>query len=211
MDNFRCFGRIGEGAHGVVFEAKEITTGQKVAIKKIPLKRLDDGLPVQAGFDICARHWFQYDKYLVMKVSTCSICYEIWYHYEVVRRSNFIGSYYMTHIYFSWVKFRTPPKGVARDQVASTVLGIGSAGIGKYPAPPHFFRRGKRHHARYRLHGGRFGRRDSGLSESADPRTKQGILRTSNARYTFCICNFVFAIFLSFYMQKILPQFKCLN
>jgi len=47
MDNFRCFGRIGEGAHGVVFEAKEITTGQKVAIKKIPLKRLDDGLPVQ--------------------------------------------------------------------------------------------------------------------------------------------------------------------
>ena len=56
MDNFRCFGRIGEGAYGVVFEAREITTGQKVALKKIPLKRLEDGLPIQAGFEIWTRH-----------------------------------------------------------------------------------------------------------------------------------------------------------
>ena len=47
MENFRCFGRIGEGAHGVVYHAQEIKTGHKVALKKIPLKRLEDGLPIQ--------------------------------------------------------------------------------------------------------------------------------------------------------------------
>lgn len=47
MENYRCFGRIGEGAHGVVYQAQEIKTGQKVALKKIPLKRLEDGLPIQ--------------------------------------------------------------------------------------------------------------------------------------------------------------------
>ena len=47
MEQFRCFGRIGEGAHGVVYHAQEIKTGEKVALKKIPLKRLEDGLPIQ--------------------------------------------------------------------------------------------------------------------------------------------------------------------
>lgn len=47
MENFRVFGRIGEGAHGVVYNAQEIKTGHKVALKKIPLKRLEDGLPIQ--------------------------------------------------------------------------------------------------------------------------------------------------------------------
>ena len=47
MENYRCFGRIGEGAHGVVYQAQEIKSGQKVALKKIPLKRLEDGLPIQ--------------------------------------------------------------------------------------------------------------------------------------------------------------------
>ena len=40
MENFRVFGKIGEGAHGTVFHAEEIKTGHKVALKKISLKRL---------------------------------------------------------------------------------------------------------------------------------------------------------------------------
>ena len=48
MENYRCFGRIGEGAHGVVYQAQEIKTGQKVALKKITLKRIEDGtFPIQ--------------------------------------------------------------------------------------------------------------------------------------------------------------------
>ena len=35
MENFRVFGKIGEGAHGTVFHAEEIKTGQKVALKKL--------------------------------------------------------------------------------------------------------------------------------------------------------------------------------
>jgi len=54
MENYRCFGRIGEGAHGVVYQAQEIKTGQKVALKKIPLKRLEDGLPIQVFREIKA-------------------------------------------------------------------------------------------------------------------------------------------------------------
>jgi len=47
MENFRVFGKIGEGAHGTVFHAEEIKTGQKVALKKLSLKRLEDGIPIQ--------------------------------------------------------------------------------------------------------------------------------------------------------------------
>jgi serine/threonine protein kinase len=54
MENYKIFGRIGEGAHGVVFHGQEIKTGEKVALKKIPLKRLEDGLPIQVLREIKA-------------------------------------------------------------------------------------------------------------------------------------------------------------
>lgn len=37
------FSQIGEGAHGVVVKAKLIETGEIVALKKIPLRRLESG------------------------------------------------------------------------------------------------------------------------------------------------------------------------
>ena len=37
--------QIGEGAHGVVIKAKFIETGEIVALKKVPLRKLEDGLP----------------------------------------------------------------------------------------------------------------------------------------------------------------------
>ena len=52
MENYRVFGKIGEGAHGTVFHAEEIKTGEKVALKKLSLKRLEDGLPVQVFREI---------------------------------------------------------------------------------------------------------------------------------------------------------------
>ncbi|TPX62741.1 hypothetical protein SpCBS45565_g06963 [Spizellomyces sp. 'palustris'] len=45
MDRYKILGKIGEGAHGVVLKAKSIETGLVVALKKVPLRRLEDGIP----------------------------------------------------------------------------------------------------------------------------------------------------------------------
>ena len=45
MENYSFLGRVGEGAHGIVFKAKQIQSGEIVALKKIPLRRLEDGIP----------------------------------------------------------------------------------------------------------------------------------------------------------------------
>ncbi|XP_068208014.1 cyclin-dependent kinase 20-like [Palaemon carinicauda] len=54
MENYTVVGRIGEGAHGVVVRAKHNITGQMVALKKIPLRRLDQGMPLTALREIKA-------------------------------------------------------------------------------------------------------------------------------------------------------------
>lgn len=45
MDQYTVVGRIGEGAHGLVLRARHIRTGQEVALKKVPIKKLEDGIP----------------------------------------------------------------------------------------------------------------------------------------------------------------------
>ncbi|KAI8822510.1 kinase-like domain-containing protein [Fimicolochytrium jonesii] len=45
MDRYKILGKIGEGAHGVVLKAKCVETGEIVALKKVPLRRLEDGIP----------------------------------------------------------------------------------------------------------------------------------------------------------------------
>ncbi|KAA3679033.1 cell cycle related kinase [Paragonimus westermani] len=47
MEHYRILGRIGEGAHGIVMKAKhiEVATDELVALKKIPLRKLVDGIP----------------------------------------------------------------------------------------------------------------------------------------------------------------------
>ncbi|KAJ3044983.1 Cyclin-dependent kinase 20 [Rhizophlyctis rosea] len=45
MDRYKTIGKIGEGAHGVVLKAKFIETGEIVALKKVPLRKLEDGIP----------------------------------------------------------------------------------------------------------------------------------------------------------------------
>ena len=41
MNNYKIIDKIGEGAHGVVLKAYLITTGQTVALKKIPLRNFN--------------------------------------------------------------------------------------------------------------------------------------------------------------------------
>ncbi|KAJ3293868.1 Pkinase-domain-containing protein [Rhizoclosmatium globosum] len=45
MERYRVIYKIGEGAHGVVLRAKCIETGTTVALKKVPLRRIEDGIP----------------------------------------------------------------------------------------------------------------------------------------------------------------------
>ena len=65
MEHYHILERIGEGAHGVVLKAKHLKvglwvwfiqdsplsctqTGELVALKKIPLRKLEDGIPNSA-------------------------------------------------------------------------------------------------------------------------------------------------------------------
>ena len=45
MEQYKILGRIGEGAHGIVTKAKHIENGEIVALKKVPLRRVEDGIP----------------------------------------------------------------------------------------------------------------------------------------------------------------------
>lgn len=45
MENYSVIGRIGEGAHGLVLKGCHTLTGQEVALKKVLLKRVEDGIP----------------------------------------------------------------------------------------------------------------------------------------------------------------------
>ena len=54
MENYSILGRIGEGAHGIVFKAKKIQSGEIVALKKVALRKLEDGVPNSAIREIKA-------------------------------------------------------------------------------------------------------------------------------------------------------------
>lgn len=52
--SYTVLGRIGEGAHGLVFKARHVPTGRVVALKKILIKNLEDGIPVNVMREIKA-------------------------------------------------------------------------------------------------------------------------------------------------------------
>uniref|UniRef100_A0A8C6PWU2 Cyclin-dependent kinase 20 n=1 Tax=Nothobranchius furzeri TaxID=105023 RepID=A0A8C6PWU2_NOTFU len=65
MEQYSIQGRIGEGAHGIVFKAKHIETGETVALKKVALRRLEDGIPNQALREIKALQEIEDNQYVV--------------------------------------------------------------------------------------------------------------------------------------------------
>lgn len=54
VSNYSVIGRIGEGAHGLVFKAQHLPTGRHVALKKILIKNMEDGIPVNVMREIKA-------------------------------------------------------------------------------------------------------------------------------------------------------------
>ncbi|XP_042337605.1 cyclin-dependent kinase 20 isoform X2 [Plectropomus leopardus] len=65
MEQYSILGRIGEGAHGIVFKAKHIETGETVALKKVALRRLEDGVPNQALREIKALQEIEDNQHVV--------------------------------------------------------------------------------------------------------------------------------------------------
>ncbi|XP_025747422.1 cyclin-dependent kinase 20 isoform X8 [Callorhinus ursinus] len=65
MDQYSILGRIGEGAHGIVFKAKHVETGEIVALKKVALRRLEDGIPNQALREIKALQEIEDNQHVV--------------------------------------------------------------------------------------------------------------------------------------------------
>ncbi|TPP62762.1 Cell division protein kinase 20, partial [Fasciola gigantica] len=65
MDQYDIIGRIGEGAHGIVLEAKHIESGELVALKKVPLRKLVDGIPNTALREIKALQFIGSSPYVV--------------------------------------------------------------------------------------------------------------------------------------------------
>ncbi|CAH8470528.1 unnamed protein product [Schistosoma mattheei] len=65
MEQYTILGRIGEGAHGVVLKAKHIESGELVALKKVPLRKLADGIPNTALREIKALQFIESSPYVV--------------------------------------------------------------------------------------------------------------------------------------------------
>uniref|UniRef100_A0A4X1SYB8 Cyclin-dependent kinase 20 n=1 Tax=Sus scrofa TaxID=9823 RepID=A0A4X1SYB8_PIG len=63
MEQYCILGRIGEGAHGNFFKAKHVETGEIVALKKVALRRLEDGIPNQALREIKALQEIEDSQY----------------------------------------------------------------------------------------------------------------------------------------------------
>lgn len=54
MDNYTVLGRIGQGAHGYVLKALNKASQNEVALKKIVIKNLDEGIPKNIMREITA-------------------------------------------------------------------------------------------------------------------------------------------------------------
>lgn len=65
MEHYTILGRIGEGAFGIVLKAKHFESGEVVALKKIPLKKLEDGIPKSALREIKALQEIEDNPYVV--------------------------------------------------------------------------------------------------------------------------------------------------
>ena len=68
MDDYTILGRIGEGAHGIVMKGRHRKSGTIVALKKVLLKRLEDGLPETALREIKALQVLIIFDYIYLKI-----------------------------------------------------------------------------------------------------------------------------------------------
>ncbi|TGZ60448.1 hypothetical protein CRM22_008523 [Opisthorchis felineus] len=65
MENYAVVGRIGEGAHGIVLKARHIESGEYVALKKVPLRKIANGIRSTALREIKTLQFLDISPYVV--------------------------------------------------------------------------------------------------------------------------------------------------
>ena len=63
MENYKLLGRIGKGAHGLVFKALDTRNGRTVALKQITIASIANGIPKNTMREICTLRALQ-SKYV---------------------------------------------------------------------------------------------------------------------------------------------------
>ena len=66
MEQFTIEGRIGEGAHGIVYKAKHIASGRRVALKRVGIRRLEAGLPIAAVRELQALKQLEHENIVLL-------------------------------------------------------------------------------------------------------------------------------------------------
>lgn len=54
MNRYKVLGRIGQGAHGYVMKGFDKVNGKSVALKKLSIKTLEEGIPKKIMREMCA-------------------------------------------------------------------------------------------------------------------------------------------------------------
>jgi cell cycle related kinase len=67
MDRYKILEKLGEGAHGVVLKAKFIETGEIVALKRVPLRKLEYGVPNTIVREIKALEQLNHDNIVKLR------------------------------------------------------------------------------------------------------------------------------------------------
>lgn len=53
MENYKLLGKIGKGAHGLVFKALDLQNNKTVALKQIAIININNGIPKNTMREIC--------------------------------------------------------------------------------------------------------------------------------------------------------------
>ncbi|KAJ3647485.1 hypothetical protein Zmor_019362 [Zophobas morio] len=72
MENYKLLGRIGKGAHGLVFKALDTRNGRTVALKQITIASIANGIPKNTMREICTLRALQ-SKYIVQLVEIFTV------------------------------------------------------------------------------------------------------------------------------------------
>jgi serine/threonine protein kinase len=72
MERYQRIEKVGEGTYGVVYKAKDRTTGEIVALKKIRLETEDEGIPSTAIREISLLKELQHSN--IVRCVCVSVC-----------------------------------------------------------------------------------------------------------------------------------------